>query len=62
MGRCWIVTEVELTDRITSWLGSVNDRMTKGGFSASSLNNLMDGGPFAKMEKNVGARDLWRKN
>lgn len=36
--------------------------MIKGDFLASSLDNLMDGGAIAKMETNVGARNLWRKN
>lgn len=51
-----------MTDFITSWLGSGNDRMMKGDFLASSLNNLKDRVPFAKIEKNVGVNDLWRKS
>lgn len=60
-GDAGLAVEVELTDVITSWLGSVKDRMIKRDLLASSLSSLMDGVPFAKMEKSVGVGDLGKK-
>ena len=60
-GDVGLAVKVELTDVITSWLGSVKERMIKGDLLASSLSSLMDGVSFAKMEKSVGVRDLGRK-
>ena len=53
--------EVELTDAISNWLGSVNDRMIEGDLLTSSLNSFMDGRTFAKVEESVGVGDLGRK-
>lgn len=60
-GDAGFAMEVELPEVISSWLGSVNDRMIQGDLLTSSLNSFMDGGTFAKMEESVEVGDLGRR-
>lgn len=59
-GDTGFVMDIELM-RVNYKLAiSMNSRMTRAGSSSSSLNNVMDVVPCAKMVKNIQDIDVWR--